>query len=251
MNKPNAQEMRARIEEGRRQASAERRREEEAMDAFAVRAVRSLTAGLPLPDEDAGPDPQEIRARLEQRREHDREAWHRTEEEMDAFAASAAQSLVQGLGLLADDARPRPEESEIDQKAMTEAQARRAIEARRLAPASPTAETLPGETPLRAALRGIVEDYAAAITPSDRTVEVLEELHGIALDAADTYGLWADLDLEAAMAVRSEMADIVEVVTDRAESVIVEELVATARRLYDEYPEAPWPEARGAKDLLS
>jgi hypothetical protein len=187
------------------------------------------------------PNAQEIRAGLEQRRQHDREEMRRQEEAMDAFAVRAVRSLTEGLRVVAEDPEPRTDEPAIDKAAATEADARQAIEARRLRAPSPTAAPLPGEKRLRAALRGIVEDYAEPLMPSDRTVGDLEAMSGIALDDADTYGLWADLQLEAALAARAAMRDVIDIVTDRAESVIIDELVAAEARIAREYPDAPRP----------
>jgi hypothetical protein len=70
-------------------------------------------------------------------------------------------------------------------------------------------------------------------------VSDLEEFSGIALDEADSYGLWANLELAEVLAVRAAMRDVVDVVTDRAEAIIIAELVAAQKRLASEYPDVP------------
>jgi hypothetical protein len=171
----------------------------------------------------------------------------RDEEAMDAFAVQAVQALTEGLQVAVEDAEPwrlqaSPETTPVEATRATRADARRAIEAGRQRPASSSAAPEPGEPPLRAALRGIVEDYARAVTPSERIVSDLEEFSGIALDEADLYGLWADLELAEVLAVRAAMRDVVDAVTDRAEAIIIAELVAAQERLALEYPDAPRPD---------
>jgi len=192
------------------------------------------------------PSRQEIRSDLEKRRQDHREQTRLEEEAMDAFAVRAVRSLTAGLSVVVEDpdswrlepSGPTPDET----IAATGADARRAIEARRQRPASPSPVPERGEPPLRAALRGIVEDYAQAVTPSERIVSDLEEFSGIALDEADLYGLWADLELAEVLAVRAAMRDVVDAVTDRAEAMIIAELVAAQERLALEYPDAPRPD---------
>jgi hypothetical protein len=190
------------------------------------------------------PNPQEIRATLEERRQRDRERMRREEEAMDAFAVRAVQSLTAGLQVVVEDAEPwrlqaSPETTPVEPAPAGRTDARRAIEARRLRSASSSPAPEPGEPPLRAALRGIVEDYAEPITPSERIVTDLEEYSGIALSEADSYGLWANLELAEVLAVRDEMRDLVDIVTDRAEAIIIAELVAAQERLALEYPDVP------------
>ncbi len=192
------------------------------------------------------PNPQEIRAKVEQRRQHDREEMRRQEEAMEAFSVEAAHALIGGLEVMNDEPDRAALEPAVDVGEVAEDDARRAIDARRFQPASPVSEPRPAEPPLRAALRSIVADYAAPLSPSDDTIDALEGLRGIALAREDTYALWADLQLQAAVGVRDAMPDVIDVVTARAESVIVAELVAAARRLHEEYPDAPRPCAGGA-----
>jgi hypothetical protein len=189
------------------------------------------------------PNAEDILAKVEERRRRDREVMRRQEEAMDTLAVEAVQALTDGLRDVAGDATPRRPEPPVEMAAVVEEDARRAIEARGLQPARLAPAPQSGEPPLRAALRGVVADYAEPLMPSDRTVGDLESFSGIALDEADSYGLWADLQLKAAMAVRAEMADVIDIVTARAESVIVAELVAAGVRLASEYPDAPRPYA--------
>jgi NOL1/NOP2/fmu family ribosome biogenesis protein len=84
-----------------------------------------------------------------------------------------------------------------------------------------------------------VADYAEPITPAESVVTDLEERSGIALDEADSDGLWANLELAEVLAVRAAMRDVVDVVTDRAEAIIIAELVAAQKRLASEYPDVP------------
>lgn len=199
------------------------------------------------------PNPQEIRATLEQHRRRDGERMRRDEEALDAFAVQAVQALTEGLRIPAEDPKPRRLEPSADPtplKKMPAARAdvRGAIESRRHQPASSSPAAEPGEPPLRAALRGVVEDYAEPITPSERTVTDLEAYFGIALDPADTNGLWANLELTEVLAVRAAMRDVIDVVTDRAESVIIAELVAAQQRLALDYPDVPRPDPADADD---
>ena len=190
------------------------------------------------------PNPQEIRATLEERRQRDRERMRREEEAMDAFAVRAVQSLTAGLPVVVEDAEPwrlqaSPETTPVEPAPAGRTDARRAIEARRLRSASSSPSPEPGEPPLRATLRGIVEDYAEPITPSERIVTDLDEYSGIALGEADSYGLWANLELAEVLAVRADMRDVIDAVTDRAETIIIAELVAAQERLALEYPDVP------------
>ena len=190
------------------------------------------------------PNPQEIRATLEERRQRDRERMRREEEAMDAFAVRAVQSLTAGLQVVVEDAEPwrlhaSPETTPVEPAPAGRTDARHAIEARRQrsASSSPAPET--GEPPLRATLRGIVADYAEPITPAESVVTDLEERSGIALDEADSDGLWANLELAEVLAVRADMRDVIDAVTDRAETIIIAELVAAQERLALEYPDVP------------
>lgn len=190
------------------------------------------------------PNPQEIRAALEERRQRDRERMRREEEAMDAFAVQAVQSLTAGLQVVVEDTEPwrlqaSPETTPVEPTPASRTDARSAIEARRQRSASSSPAPEAGEPPLRAALRGIVQDYAEPITPSERIVTDLEEYSGIALDEADSYGLWANLELAEVLAVRAEMRDLVDIVTDRAEAIIIAEIVAAQKRLASEYPDVP------------
>lgn len=189
------------------------------------------------------PNPQEIRATLEERRQNHREQMRGDQEEMAAFVVRTARSLTESLPVVAEDRdswRLQPAEpTTIETTPATRTDPRRAIEARRLHPASSSPAPEPGEPPLRAALRGIVEDYAEPITPSERVVTDPEEYSGIAIDEADSYGLWANLELAEILAVRAAMLDVVDIVTDRAEAIIIAELVAAQERLASEYPDAP------------
>ncbi len=196
------------------------------------------------------PNLQEIRAALEERRQRDRERMRREEAAMDAFAVEAVLSVTRSVRVVAEDpdswvlqpAEPTP----IETTPAPQTDARRAIEARRHLSASSRPSPEPGEPPLRAALRGIVEDYAEPITPSERIVTDLEERSGIALDEADTYGLWANLELAEVYAIRAEMRDVVDIVTDRGEAIIIAELAAAQERLALEYPDVPRPDAPAA-----
>jgi hypothetical protein len=196
------------------------------------------------------PNPQEIRASLEERRQRDRERMRRNEEAMDAFAVEAAQDLMIGLQVAVEDVDSRTQEpsdtAHVEPVSETRKDARRAIEARRQRSASSSPAPEPGEPPLRAALRGIVEDYAEPITPSERIVTDLEEYSGVALDEADSYGLWANLELAEVLAVRAAMRDVVDIVTDRAEAIIIAELAAAQERLATEYPDVPRPDLADA-----
>jgi hypothetical protein len=190
------------------------------------------------------PNPQEIRATLEERRQRDRERMRREEEAMDAFAVRAVRSLTAILPAVVEDPdsgrlAPSAEPAPVETIAETGTDARYAIQERRQRPGSSSPAPEAGEPPLRAALRGIVEDYAQAVTPSERVVSDLEEFSGIALDEADSYGLWANLELAEVLAVRAAMRDVVDVVTDRAEAIIIAELVAAQKRLASEYPDVP------------
>jgi hypothetical protein len=191
-------------------------------------------------------NPQEIRTALDQRRKRDRERMRREEEAMDAVAIEVVESLTAGVRGMADDRTsvrldPSSDSAPGELLAATGTDARRAIEARRQRPASSRPAPVAGEPPLRAALRGIVADYAAPIRPSKRIVADLQALSGIALDEADTHGLWADLELAQVHAVRAAMRDVVDIVTDRAETVIIAELVAAREHLAIEYPDVPIP----------
>ena len=198
------------------------------------------------------PSRQEIRADLEKSRRDHREQMRREEEAMDAFAARAVRSLTAGLSVVVEDpdswrlepSGPTPHET----IAATEADARRAIEARRQRPASSSPAPERGEPPLRAALRGIVADYAGPVTPSERIVTELQESSGIALDEADTDGLWAEIDLGEVLGFRAAMESVVQIVTNRAESVIIAELVAAQERLAREYPDVPRPDPSANDD---
>jgi hypothetical protein len=202
------------------------------------------------------PTRQEIRAKLQKCRQDDRERMRGNEEAMDAFAVQAVQALTEGLRVGVEDPEssrlgPSADETPIEATPATRAGARRAIEVRRQRPASSSPAPEPGQPPLRAALRGIVEDYAQAVTPSERLVSDLEAFSGIALDEADAYGLWADLELAEVLAVRAAMRDVVDIVTDRAEAIIIAELVAAQERLALEYPDVPRPDLADANDLDS
>ena len=194
------------------------------------------------------PNRQEIRAKLEERRERARDEMRREEAAMDALSVEAVRSLTQGLQIMVEDPMPRREEPSVQTLAARRPDARRAIKARGSRPASPSPAARTAEPPLRAALRGIVEDYAEPITPSEQIVTDLEALSGIALDEADSYGLWADLELREVLAVRAAMRGVIEAVTDRAESIIIAELVAAEDRLAREYPDAPRPDSADAND---
>jgi hypothetical protein len=194
---------------------------------------------------------QEIRAALEGRRQRDRERMRREEEAMDAFAVQAVQSLTEGLRGVAEDPKswgpePSAETTPIETTPAARADSRHAIEARRQRPASSSPAPQPGEPPLRAALRGIIEDYAASVAPSERIVTDLQAFSGVALDEADTYGLWADLELGEVRAVRAAMHDVADIVTDRAETIIIAELVAAREHLAIDYPDVPRPDPADA-----
>jgi hypothetical protein len=202
------------------------------------------------------PNPQEIRTALEERRRRDGERMRREEQAMDALAVRAVQSLTVGLPVVVEVPRPwklepSTEPTPIETMPAAGTNARSAIEARRQRSASSSPIPEPGEPPLHAALRGIVEHYAEPITPSERTVTDLETFSGVALDEADTDGLWADLELAEVLAVRAAMRDVVNNVTDRAECVIIDELVAAQARLAREYPDVPLPDASGRNEQES
>jgi hypothetical protein len=199
------------------------------------------------------PNPQEIRATLEERRQRDRERMRREEAAMGAFAVRALQSLTEGLQITVEDAsswmlESSPDTTPVQTIATTRPDARRSIEARRQRPASSSPVPERGEPPLRAALRGIVADYAEPITPAEWVVTDLEERSGIALDEADTDGLWADLEHGEVLGFRSAMESVVQIVTNRAEAIIIAELVAAQERLALEYPDVPRPDAPEAND---
>ena len=201
------------------------------------------------------PNPQEIHAKLQQTHERHREEARRQEEAMDAFAVRAVQSLTEGLQLTTegtpvtvDDSEPWKLGSEAETTPPVEPDARSAIDARRLKAPSPTPSPQPGEPPLRAALRGIVADYAAPLTPPESLVTDLEAMSGIALDEADAYGLWANLERADVLAIRAAMPEVIESVTDRAESMIIDELVAARARLAVDYPDAPLTDASDMND---
>ncbi len=191
-------------------------------------------------------DRHEIKAKLEERRQHDREQIRQDAETMDALGAQAVQSLTEGMRVMVEEPEPRAlepsaETTPIDMTPAATADPRHAIEARRQRPASPSPAPKPGEPPLRAALRAIVQDYAEPVTPSERIATDLEASSGAALHAADTSRLWADLELGEVLAVQVAMHDVVDIVTDRAESIIIAELVAAQERLAREYPDVPRP----------
>jgi hypothetical protein len=199
------------------------------------------------------PNPQEIRATLEQHRRRHDEQMRRDEEAMDAFVGSAVQSLAEGLRVVDEDLDSWKlgawdETMPVATTQAMRADTRGAIEARRNNPASSSPAAEPGEPPLRAALRGIVQDYAEPVTPSERLVTDLHAFSGVALDQADTNGLWADLELAEVLAVRAAMRDVVDIVTDRTESIIIAELVAAQERLSSEYPDVPRPDPADAND---
>jgi hypothetical protein len=192
----------------------------------------------------SAPSRQEIRTNLEKRREDHLEQTRREDEAMDAFAVRVVQSLTVGLPVVDPDSdhwslEPSAEPAPVETIAAMRTDARHAIEARRHYPASSSPVPEPGEPPLRAALRGIVADYAEPITPAEWVVTDLKEYSGIALDEADSYGLWANLELAEVLGVRAAMRDVVDIVTHRAESTIIAELVAAQERLASEYPDVP------------
>ncbi len=197
----------------------------------------------------AAPTPQEIRARLEERRRRDQERIRQEEEAMDAFAVQAVRVLTQTFqdGAVEED-EPETlgssdEPTTIHATTARAAHTRRAIDARRDYGASPSPKPQQGEPSLRAALRGIVTDYAEPITPSEETLSEVEAFRGIALDDADTDGLWAELELGQILGVRAGMDHAVEVVTSRIESTIIDELVAARLHLAAEYPDVPLVDA--------
>ena len=197
----------------------------------------------------SAPSREEIRANLEKHRQDHRERMRREEEAMDAFVVQAVQSLTEGPRVVIEDAEPwrlqaSPETTPVEPAPAGRTEALRAIEARRRLPASSSPAPEPGEPPLRAALRGIVADYARPVTPSERIVAELERLKGIALDQADSNGLWAEIDLGEVLGFRAAMESVVEIVTNRAESIIIAELVAAEERLAREYPDVPRPDPR-------
>jgi len=196
------------------------------------------------------PNPQEIGTRLEERRRQHRDQVRRQEEALDALVADAAQALENGLRLVPEHADPNrdPEAAAREEDARRAIQARAAIVARRTRPAGAAPDPRPGEPPLRAALRGIVEDYAEPLTPSDSLLSDVADFSGIALAEADSDGLWAGFELAELRAIRAALPDAIAVVVDRAESLIVEELVAGAARLAHEYPDAPLPDAPEGSD---
>ena len=197
------------------------------------------------------PNPQEIRATLEERRQRDRERMRREEEAMDAFAVRAVQSLTAGLQVVVEDhdswrLLASPETTPVEPTPASRTDARRSIEARRQRPASSSPVPERGEPPLRAALRGIVADYARPVTPSERIVAELERLKGIALDQADSNGLWAEIDLGEVLGFRAAMESVVQIVTNRAEAIIIAELAAAQERLALEYPDVVRPDLADA-----
>lgn len=197
------------------------------------------------------PNPQEIRTALKQRRQRDRERMHREEEAMDAVTVQAVQSLTEGLRVVVEGPapstrEPSPDSAPIETIPPTGTDARRAIEGRRQLPASSSPAPVPGEPPLHAALRGIVADYASAVRPSERIATETRALSGGALDEADTRGPWANLELAEVRAVRAAMRDVVDIVTDRAETVIIAELVAAREHLAVDYPDVPIPDPADA-----
>jgi hypothetical protein len=192
------------------------------------------------------PSSQQIRSTLEERRRRHDERVRREEAAMDAFAVEVGQCFTQSVRVVAEDPDPwrllPADATPVETMPARRANARDAIEERRQRPADSKPTPEPGEPPLRAALRGIVEDYAEPITPSEQIVTDLEERSGISLDEADSYGLWANLELEEVLAVQDAMREVVDIVTDRAEAVIIAELVAAQERVALEYPDAPRPE---------
>ncbi len=192
------------------------------------------------------PNAQAIRTKLDERRERRRAEMRRQEEAMDAFAVEAVRVLTAGLGVEAEDREPAAQEAAADPTTDTALQARHAVEARRLEAPTTAPAGGPEERTLRAALRGVVADYAAPLAPSDRAVGALEALSGIGAGEADSAGTWADRQLQAALAVRAEMPHLIDAVSATAESVIIAELVAAAGRLASEHPDAPRPYASDA-----
>jgi len=185
----------------------------------------------------------ELKTNIEQKRKRDRAQTREEKQAMDAFAARVVESLTVGLPVVEDDGRWLLGPSVASEAPPSDADARRAIEIHRQLASDPSPVPESGEAPLHAALRGIVADYAEAVTPSDELITDLEEMSGIALDEADKFGLWADIQLEEALSIRTAMADVVDDITDRAESLITETLVAAHDRLAKEYPDVPGPEA--------
>jgi hypothetical protein len=191
------------------------------------------------------PNPGEIQAALEERRERDRERMRREEAAMDAFAVEAVRSLTESMRVVAEDPdswRLQPiEPTPVETVPATWTDPRPAIEARRQRGASSSPAPEPGEPPLRAALRGIVADYAEPITPAEWVVTDLEERSGISLDETDTDGLWADIEHGEVLGFRAAMESVVQMVTNRAEAIIIAELVAAQERLALEYPDVARP----------
>ncbi len=188
------------------------------------------------------PMAKEIRDRLAQRRERDRAEMGRHEEAMDAFAVDAVRALTQGLGIPAEDGAPATHEAAAEAAAVAQERARRAIEVRRLEPMSAAAPS-GSRASLQTALRGVVAAYAEPLAASDPSVAALEALSGNGLGETDSRGTWADRHLEGALAVRAALPHLIDMVTARAESVIIAELVDGGVRLSREYPDAPRPYA--------
>ncbi len=196
------------------------------------------------------PNAQAIQAKLEERRRRDREARRRHEQALDALAVEAVQSLTMGLGIAADDVATASGPTPVDTSAK-EAAAARAIEVRRAHPAASTPTPRVGEAKLRAALRAVIEDYAEPLTPADNLVRELHETSDVAVGAGGPSGLWAEVRLADALAVRAAMRSVVEAVTTKVESIIIADLVAAEARFARDYPDAPWPDAPDADDYVS
>ncbi len=188
------------------------------------------------------PNAGEIRAKLEQRRQRDREEMRRHDQALDAFAVEAGQSLASGLGIAVDDVATRYGPTPVDTTAK-EAAAARAIETRRKQAPRSIPSPHAGEPRLRAALRSVIENYAEPLMPPDHVVREMHEASGVAVGAGGRAGLWAEVRLADTLAVRAAIPGVVEAVTNRVESIIIADLVAAERRLAREYPDAPWPSA--------
>lgn len=101
---------------------------------------------------------------------------------------------------------------------------------------------------LRGALEGLISEYAEAIDSAVSDAEaarddVLEE----GQDPRDLAGLWADLRLSEADRLR-RLADAATArAADRAEAIIVEEIVAAGLAFAAEFPDAP----RGRQEAVA
>jgi hypothetical protein len=117
---------------------------------------------------------------------------------------------------------------------ITEVEIREAIFARAAGSFSGDPTPGPGESRLHAALRGVVDDYADPVLEPARAALADVENYGRA-----SVGLWHDLR-------RSEAEDLYDLAeqaiaraADRAEAVILDELIGAGVRFAELHPDAP------------